>query len=124
MGIILPNDAPPSLAPIYDFVSVVPYPSAFTEYLALPLLALEEHDADIAPGLNSKYGEYVGFDFILLAENIGISFKLAQKLLNDVVNSHQTIIDTYNESHMPEEQRNVVLAYVERRINLLKITTL
>ncbi len=36
MGIILPNDAPPSLAPIYDFVSVVPYPSAFTEYLALP----------------------------------------------------------------------------------------
>ncbi|MEQ4922856.1 HipA N-terminal domain-containing protein [Proteus hauseri] len=78
----------------------------------------------LAPGLNSKYGEYVGFDFILLAENIGISFKLAQKLLNDVVNSHQTIIDTYNESHMPEEQRNVVLAYVERRINLLKITTL
>ncbi|QPB78627.1 type II toxin-antitoxin system HipA family toxin [Proteus sp. GOKU] len=124
MGIILPNDAPPSVAPIYDFVSVVPYPSAFTEYLALPLLALEEHDAGIAPGLDSEYGEYLGLDFILLAENIGINLKLAQKLIHDVIKSYQLIIDTYNESHMPEEQKKLVLDYVARRINLLKITTL
>ncbi|WP_099074288.1 type II toxin-antitoxin system HipA family toxin [Proteus alimentorum] len=124
MGIILPNDAPPSLAPIYDFVSVVPYPSAFTEYLALPLLALEENNVGISPGLNSKYGEYIGLDFILLAENIGISLKLAHKLIHNIINSHQLIIDTYNESHMPEEHRKLVLAYVARRINLLKITTL
>lgn len=124
MGIILPNDAPPSLAPIYDFVSVVPYPSAFTEYLALPLLALEENDTDTAPGLNSKYGEYIGFDFILLAENIGISLKLAHKLIHNIINSHQLIIDTYNESHMPEEHKKLVLSYVARKINLLKITTL
>lgn len=124
MGIILPDNASPSLAPVYDFVSVVPYPSAFTEYLALPLLALEENDTDTAPGLNSKYGEYIGFDFILLAENIDINLKLAQKWLGDIINSHQLIIDTYNESHMPEEQRELVLAYVARRINLLKITTL
>ncbi|MBG2876761.1 HipA domain-containing protein [Proteus alimentorum] len=124
MGIILPNDAPPSLAPIYDFVSVVPYPSAFTEYLALPLLALEENNVGISPGLNSTYGEYIGLDFILLAENIGISLKLAHKLIHNIINSHQLIIDTYNESHMPEEHRKLVLAYVARRINLLKITTL
>ena len=43
---------------------------------------------------------------------------LARKWLSEVVSHHQLIIDTYNESHMPESQREAVLGYVARRITL------
>ncbi|ATM86408.1 type II toxin-antitoxin system HipA family toxin [Yersinia enterocolitica] len=123
-GIIHPEKGSSYLAPVYDFISVVPYPTAFGEYLALPLLEREENDAASAPGLDSAYGEYLGADFILLAQGIGINPVLAKKWLTDVIKSHQLIIDTYTESHMPEAQREAVLKYVARRITLLAVTEL
>lgn len=123
-GILLPRNAPASLAPVYDFISVVPYPAAFGEYLALPLLEREENDQDSAPGLDSPYGEYTGADFVALGEGIGIQNPLARKWLADVIRSHQLIIDTYHESHMPEEQRDKVLEYVSRRMHLLEVMDL
>jgi len=122
IGIIHPETSTPFLAPVYDFISVVPYPTAFGEYLALPLLEREENDAGNAPGMNSDYGEYLGADFILLAEGMDIKPALARKWLSEVVSHHQLIIDTYTESHMPESQREVVLDYVARRITLLAVT--
>lgn len=124
IGIILPEAGPAYLAPVYDFISVVPYPAAFGEYLALPLLECEENDAGSAPGIDSGYGEYVGADFILLAQGMDIQPALARKWLVDVVKSHSLIIATYAESHMPEEQRNLVLDYVARRMTLLAVTEL
>lgn len=72
--------------------------------------------------MNSEYGEYLGADFILLAKGMDINPTLARKWLSEVVSHHQLIIDTYNESHMPESQREAVLAYVARRITLLAVT--
>jgi serine/threonine-protein kinase HipA len=124
LGIILPEHGSPYLAPVYDFISVVPYPAAFAEYLALPLLEQEENEAGNAPGIDSPYGEYVGADFILLAQGMEIHPNLAKKWLADVVKSHPLIIETYTESHMPEAQREAVLEYVARRISLLAVTEL
>ncbi|MCU6664589.1 type II toxin-antitoxin system HipA family toxin [Silvania hatchlandensis] len=122
IGIMLPEKGAPYLAPVYDFISVVPYPAAFSEYLALPLLECEENDAGNAPGIDSAYGEYLGADFILLAQGMEINPTLAKRWLADVVKSHQLLVDTYTESHMPEAQRDVVLQYVARRITLLAVT--
>lgn len=124
IGIMLPEKGAPYLAPVYDFISVVPYPAAFREYLALPLLECEENDAGNAPGIDSAYGEYLGADFILLAQGMEIKPALAKRWLADVVKSHQLIVDTYTESHMPEAQRDIVLQYVARRITLLAVTDL
>ncbi|KNC91554.1 type II toxin-antitoxin system HipA family toxin [Trabulsiella odontotermitis] len=124
IGIIHPETGSPSLAPVYDFISVVPYPAAFREYLALPLLECEENDAANAPGIDSPYGEYLGADFILLAQGMDINPSLAKKWLADVVKSHPIIIDTYTESHLPEGQREAILEYVARRITLLTVTAL
>ncbi|HDL6961683.1 TPA: HipA domain-containing protein [Yersinia enterocolitica] len=124
LGIILPEKGSPYLAPVYDFISVVPYTAAFGEYLALPLLECEENDAESAPGIDSVYGEYLGADFILLAQGMDINPVLAKKWLTEVVKNHQLIIDTYTESHMPEAQREAVLGYVARRIKLLTVTEL
>lgn len=121
LGIIHPQQEPLFLASVYDFISVVPYPAAFSEYLALPLLEIEENDAGSAPGIDSAYGEYLGVDFILLAQGMDINPTLARKWLAEVVKSHQLIIDTYAESHMPEQQRQAVLKYVARRMTLLGV---
>ncbi|MBA0035035.1 HipA domain-containing protein [Pantoea sp. BIGb0393] len=122
IGIILPEKGAPYLAPVYDFISVVPYSAAFKEYLALPLLEREENDVESAPGINSLYGEYLGVDFIVLAQGMNIHPALAQKWLNEIISNHQLIIDTYTKSHMPEAQREAVLKYVARRITLLAVT--
>ncbi|WP_369308831.1 type II toxin-antitoxin system HipA family toxin [Providencia rettgeri] len=124
MGIIHPYNGKPRLAPIYDFISVVPYASVFNEYLALPLLEIEENNNNISPGLDSVYGEYIGADFILFAQGMGLNSKLAKKLLLDVIKSHPIIIETYTASHMQAEDREKILRYVARRMTLLNITEL
>lgn len=124
LGIIHPEVGSSYLAPVYDFISVVPYPAAFGEYLALPLLECEENEAGSAPGIDSDYGEYLGADFILLAQGMDINPALAKKWLAGVINNHQLIIDTYTDSHMPEAQREAVLDYIARRITLLAVTEL
>jgi len=124
MGIMLPQKGNPALAPVYDFISVVPYPAAFGDYLALPLLECEENDQGIAPGLDSQYGEYTGADFLLLAQGMDITPALAKKWIAELIKNHSLIIDTYNESHMPDEQSHCVLRYVARRIALLGVTQL
>lgn len=118
-GIIRPETGQPALAPVYDFVSVVPYPAAFNDYLALPLLIQEERDGELAPGLESQHGEYTGRDFILLAQGSGIVAAFAEKCLNEVITSLPIIESTFNASHMPPEHIQAVLKYVNRRINLL-----
>jgi serine/threonine-protein kinase HipA len=123
-GILHPKNSPPILAPVYDFISVVPYPAAFGEYLALPLLEREENDQESVPGIDSPYGEYTGADFIALGEGMGIHPNLVRKWLIGVIKSHPLIIDTYTESHMPTEQREKVLKYVARRMRLLQIADL
>jgi len=120
-GIIHPEAGPLVLAPVYDFVSVVVYPAAFNDYLALPLLEREEKDQENAPGIDSAYGEYTGVDFILLAEGMAIKAALARKWLTDVISNHQLIIDTYRESHMPASDCESVLKHVARRMTLLAI---
>ncbi|WP_380179420.1 type II toxin-antitoxin system HipA family toxin [Kalamiella sp. sgz302252] len=123
-GILHPESGRPYLAPVYDFISVAPYPAAFNEYLALPLLALEENDRDSAPGIDSPYGEYTGVDFVQLAEGMDINPRLARKWLTDVIGNHQLVINTYRESHMPAAQREQVLKHVARRMTLLAVETL
>lgn len=124
MGIMHPKNSKSLLAPVYDFISVVPYDAVFNEYLALPLLEIEEKNYGIAPGLDSIHGEYLGVDFILLAEGMGLNSKLAQKLLLDVINSHSLIIEIYTDSHMPLNDREKILSYIARRMTLLGITEL
>jgi len=74
--------------------------------------------------MDSAYGEYLGADFILLAQGMDINPALAKKWLAEVVKSHQLIIDTYTESHIPEAQREAVLGHVARRITLLAVIEL
>lgn len=115
------HERTPTLAPVYDFLSVTPYSQAhFSGYLALPLLAQEEGGNDLAPGFNSAWGEYIGQDFVLLGGAMGLAKKLLDKLFDDLRNESTTVESTYTTSFMPTEQIEAVLECYRHRLGLLK----
>jgi len=120
-GILVPEIGPETLAPVYDYVSTIPYFEG--DALALPLLAMEENDTEVAPGFNTKYGTYIGYDFILFAKAIGLNEKMALKLLQDATEKNTAIVrDTITNSYMREDHKEKVISCINMRIAALKQT--
>lgn len=122
IGIIHPENGPLLLAPVYDFVSVVPYPESFGSTLALPLLAREECDQSLADGLDSGIGEYIGYDFLEFARGIGLNENLAKKELDKLLLAQEKIFGIINDSYMSDEHKEKVTQYINRRMMLLDMT--
>ncbi|GAA5135843.1 type II toxin-antitoxin system HipA family toxin [Thalassotalea piscium] len=70
-------------APVYDVLSVYPYPEYYTESLSLSLLE-SEVDAVYSSSYES-YGYYTLHDFILLAQNFGVKEQVAQKIVMKII---------------------------------------
>jgi serine/threonine-protein kinase HipA len=72
--------------PLYDVLSIFPYPDYHGDYLTLSLLESEVH-GNFSPEYN-VYGYYTQFDFIQLGINIGLNKKAAttfvQRLTDDL----------------------------------------
>ncbi len=121
-GILMPNEERNSLAPIYDFVSTAPYLDTFSDsYLALPLLKVEENENELAPGFNTKYGQYIGYDFIELAQGLGLNGKLAAKVISEAVKNKAIVIDTIDSSFMTETHKKEIIRCYNQRLNYLQV---
>lgn len=121
-GLIHPTTGIPELAPVYDFVSVAPYKTYYSNcYLALPLLASEEGDKELAPGFKTEYGEYLGMDFLAFAQNIGLSHALTKKLLKDLLEEAELVELTYRDSFMPAAAIEAVLQCYRHRLARLQV---
>lgn len=121
-SLILASNGTISLAPVYDFVSVTPYIKIFnTSLLALPLLEKEEGGKELARGFETKYSCYLGMDFIEFGQKIGLSKKLCEKLLTDLVKNKEKISHIYRTSFMPTEHIEQVLQCYEQRLNYLQL---
>ncbi|NQZ09391.1 MAG: HipA domain-containing protein [Algicola sp.] len=121
-AILVPETAKNTLAPIYDYISTVPYPAVFQSgYLALPLLITEENDGELAKGFDSAYGQYIGYDFIELAKGFGLNEKLVTKMISQVVLKASLVVDTLRESHMPHEQSQAVIECFKHRLGALQV---
>ena len=120
---IYPKNSPPKLAPIYDFVSVSPYPETFNStLLALPLLAREEGNATLAKGFNTQYGEYIGDDFVEFGENIGLNKNvIIQKLIPEITQEKEKVEQIYSRSFMPQPHIDCVLKNYLKRLALLNV---
>ncbi|TYG34703.1 type II toxin-antitoxin system HipA family toxin [Lonepinella koalarum] len=111
------------LAPIYDFVSVSPYSLTFqSAILALPLLAKEEGGKELAHGFTTKYGEYIGQDFVEFGENIGLNRKvILQKILPKIHQEQALVEEIYADSFMPDEHKAAVLGTYRQRLKYLTV---
>lgn len=121
IGVMHSAEGKLSLAPVYDFVSVVPYSSSFSEVLALPLLEKEESDAGIADGLDCAIGEYTGHDFLEFARGMGLNTHLAIKRVKRITNKLETFLQIIDHSYMIDEDKKRVCAYISRRATLLNL---
>jgi len=120
IGIIHPNPGAPHLAPVYDYVSVTPYPSYFTQHLALPLLIKEEYDLGLASGYESGHGALIGYDFIEFAAGFAVKSELAKKYINDILAKKDTLIEIIRNSYMNEEHKQIVIASMISKAKLLR----
>ena len=120
---IYPKNSHPKLAPIYDFVSVSPYPEIFNStLLALPLLAREEGNATLAKGFNTQYGEYIGDDFVEFGENIGLNKNvIIQKLIPEITQEKEKVERIYSQSFMSQAHIDCVLKTYLKRLTLLNV---
>ncbi|KFZ37095.1 hypothetical protein HR45_12735 [Shewanella mangrovi] len=117
--------APRRFAPVYDFVSVSPYPETYASgYLALPLLKIEEGDQHLAPGYDSVYGEYLGIDFLLFAKGIGLGEKFALSIIQkDLPKQTEKVLSVINDSHMPDEMKLEVTKCFNQRSNRIQVVS-
>ncbi|MEI8634402.1 HipA domain-containing protein [Vibrio sp. PP-XX7] len=93
IGLLLPEKEAARLSPIYDYVSIAPYPDyiANENSLALPLLASEEGDNGNTSG-HKSHCTYTGYDFLMFAEKFGIKPKLATKADQCVVATKKRLL--------------------------------
>lgn len=120
-GLIHQPDGKVTLAPVYDFVSVAPYTDAFSSgYLALPLLQREEGDRELAPGFKTQYAEYLGKDFIILGESMGLARNLLLNLFKKLESEAAIVEQTYSRSFMDGKQVQAVLACYRQRLSRLR----
>lgn len=119
-GLIHPKIGEPTLSPVYDFVSVAPYPAIFSSgFMALPLLSCEEGDRELAPGFKTAYGEYLGMDFRELGLSMGMTDKLIAKLLNDMQKESRIVDAVYRDSFMPTADVEATLRCYHQRLDRL-----
>lgn len=120
-GLLHPLGEQPQLSPVYDYVSVAPYPHYFTSYLALPLLLCEEGEQELAVGFTTRYGEYIGVDFLTLGLSMGLSRTLAIALLQALLKEQEQVEATYHQSFMQPEAIEAVLRIYRQRLSRLQI---
>lgn len=120
-GLLHPLGEQPRLAPIYDYVSVAPYPQYFNSYLALPLLQCEEGEKALAAGFHTQYGEYLGMDFLTFGLSMGLSRTLAIAQLKNLLKEQKRVEATYSQSFMQPEAVEAVLNVYRTRLNRLQI---
>lgn len=106
-------------APLYDLLSVFPYPQYHGDYLAFPLTE-SEREGDFSAEYE-VYGDYSGFDFIQLGKKLGLNEKAATTfvtaLTNKVEKHLQPIIRA---SFMPEAMQNSIIEQAQYRIGCMR----
>ena len=122
-GLIHPRIGEPTLSPVYDFVSVAPYPAIFSSgFMALPLLRCEEGDRELSPGFKTAYGEYLGMDFRELGLAMGLTEKLIVKLLGDLQKESRIVDEVYRDSFMPvADIESTLRCYYQRLDRLMRL---
>lgn len=107
--------------PLYDVLSVFPYPDYLGDFLTLSLLD-SEVNGEFSPEYE-VYGYYTQFDFIRLAVNLGLSEKAAVTFINRLVNDVEKNLEHYvYSSEMPESMKQLLHKEISERIGCMRRT--
>ena len=118
-GLIHPRVGEPTLSPVYDFVSVAPYPAIFSSgFMALPLLICEEGDRELAPVLKRHMENIWEWISGSLGWH-GINREADREVLNDLQKESRVVESVYRDSFMPAEAIDATLRCYQQRLDRL-----
>ncbi|WP_218312480.1 HipA domain-containing protein [Alteromonas antoniana] len=105
--------------PVYDVLSVFPYPDFQGDYLTLSLLE-SEVQGTFTPQYDA-YGYYTQFDFIQLAKNIGMNDRAATTFVARLTNDVEKHLKHYIfASTMPEAMKQTLYTQITERIGCMR----
>ncbi|WP_062748156.1 HipA domain-containing protein [Erwinia persicina] len=81
----------------------------------------QEGEKDVAAGFNTQYGEYLGMDFLVLGQSMGLSERLASALLKRLLKEQAVVESTYRDSFMQADAVAAVLRCYRQRLSRLQI---
>lgn len=105
--------------PVYDVLSVFPYPDYNGDYLTLNLLQ-SEVDGDFSSAYEA-YGYYTKHDFIRLAANIGLNEKAATTFVSRLTSNVEKHLDhCLSASELPSDMVDILQTKIMGRLDYMR----
>ncbi|MBD1389291.1 HipA domain-containing protein [Neiella sp. HB171785] len=108
------------LTPMYDVLSLAPYP-IFDQacYLSIGLLAIEEGDEGEFSDAYEHFGYYTKADFVQLGVNIGLPQKVVEKHIAKLCRNVTETIDSGFRTDMPDDIYDTIIQRITERCSAL-----
>ncbi|XOV79035.1 MAG: HipA domain-containing protein [Aestuariibacter sp.] len=104
--------------PVYDVLSVFPYPDYNGDYLTLSLLE-SEVDGDFSPAYDA-YGYYTQHDFIQLGKNIGLNEKAATTFVSRLAREVEKHLGhCLRGSALPQDMKDILQTKITERLECM-----
>ncbi len=107
------------VTPLYDILSVAPYPDYDKEYLSLSLLH-SEIDDNFSTSYET-YGYYTKHDFILLLESLGVKPIIGERIILDfVANVRKVSPSVFALSNLSKEMQATIMTRITGRCDAIE----
>lgn len=111
------------LAPIYDVLSLAPYP-VFDHacFMSIGVLATEEGDDGYFSDAYEQFGFYTQSDFVQLGVNIGLPQALLEKQLKQLIGKLLKVLESGFRTPLPDKMYATITDRIRERCRALELT--
>lgn len=111
-----------SLAPIYDVLSLAPYPIFDRAcFMSIGILATEEGDEGYFSDAYEQFGFYTQSDFVQLGVNIGLPQALVEKQLKQLMGKLLKVIESGFRTPLPDQMYATITDRIRERCRALEL---
>ena len=111
-----------SLAPIYDVLSLAPYPNFDRAcFMSIGVLATEEGDEGYFSDAYEQFGFYTQSDFVQLGVNVGLPQALVEKQLKQLMSKLLKVIESGFRTPLPDKMYATITDRIRERCRALEL---
>lgn len=81
---------------------------------------MRDDKEQMALTVNGKKRNIRKKDFLILAENLGITKKVAERLISQLLKMEQKIIKEVNQSYIPRQMQEELISLISNRCDVFK----
>lgn len=83
-------------------------------------ILMRDDKEQMALTVNGKKRNIRKKDFLILAENLGITKKVAERLISQLLKMEQKIIKEVNQSYIPRQMQEELISLISNRCDVFK----